>query len=75
MTTLNKKEKGEMQVRNSTTIVVAGATGNLGRRFVNSILRQGGAAKSSNVAVGRARYCGSLTSAKWRLWWQEKDAL
>ena len=54
MTTLNEKEKGEMQVRNSTTIVVAGATGNLGRRFVNSILSQGGVVKAL-VRTGTAK--------------------
>jgi len=54
MTTLNKKEKGEMQVHNSTTIVVTGATGNLGGRFVNSMLRQGAAVKAL-VRTGTAK--------------------
>ena len=41
MRTRIKITKGEMQIRNSTTIIVTGATGNLGGRIVNSILKQG----------------------------------
>jgi uncharacterized protein YbjT (DUF2867 family) len=35
-----------MQMRNPTTIVVTGATGNLGGRIVNSILKQGAAVRA-----------------------------
>jgi uncharacterized protein YbjT (DUF2867 family) len=39
-----KVEQREM--RNATAIVVAGATGNLGGRIVNSILREGSAVRA-----------------------------
>jgi nucleoside-diphosphate-sugar epimerase len=41
MTTHITNREGEMYMSNSTTIVVAGATGNLGGRVVDSILKQG----------------------------------
>ena len=47
-----KVEQREM--RNATTIVVAGATGNLGGRIVNSILREGAAVRAL-VRTGTAR--------------------
>ena len=53
MTTPIKITKGEMQRRNST-IVVTGATGNLGGRTVNSILKEGAAVRAL-VRTGTAR--------------------
>jgi uncharacterized protein YbjT (DUF2867 family) len=47
-----KVEQREM--RNATTIVVTGATGNLGGRIVNSILREGAAVRAL-VRTGTAR--------------------
>jgi nucleoside-diphosphate-sugar epimerase len=49
-----KIEQREMQMRSATTIVVTGATGNLGGRIVNSILRQEAAVKAL-VRTGTAR--------------------
>jgi nucleoside-diphosphate-sugar epimerase len=47
-------QKGETQMRNSTTIAVTGATGNLGGRIVKSILKQGAAVRAI-VRTGTAR--------------------
>ena len=41
-------------MRNSTTIIVTGATGNLGGRIVNSILKQGAAVRDF-VRTGTGR--------------------
>ena len=49
-----KIEQREMHMRNATTIVVTGATGNLGGRIVNSILREGAAVRAL-VRTGAAR--------------------
>jgi uncharacterized protein YbjT (DUF2867 family) len=54
MTTRIKITKGEMQMRNSTTIIVTGATGNLGGRIVNSILKEGAAVRAF-VRTGTGR--------------------
>jgi uncharacterized protein YbjT (DUF2867 family) len=54
MTTQIKVEKGEMQMRNSTTIVVTGATGKLGGRIVNLILKEGAAVRAL-VRTGTVR--------------------
>src|SRR5258708_28337150 len=54
MTTRIKITKGEMQMHNSTTIIVTGATGNLGGRIVNSILKQVSAVRAF-VRTGTGR--------------------
>jgi uncharacterized protein YbjT (DUF2867 family) len=54
MTTHIKLTKGEMQMRNSMTIIVTGATGNLGGRIVNSILQEGAAVRAF-VRTGTGR--------------------
>ncbi len=53
MTTRIKITK-EMQMHNSTTIIVTGATGNLGGRIVNSILKQGAGVRAF-VRTGTGR--------------------
>jgi len=51
-----KVEQREM--RNATTILVAGATGNLGGRIVNSILREGAAEAPFHSALSRGPKTG-----------------
>jgi nucleoside-diphosphate-sugar epimerase len=54
MTTHITNRKGEMHMSNSTMIVVAGATGNLGSRVVDSILKQR-VAVTALIRTGTAR--------------------